>query len=217
MLEDHLDYGTLYKAAAGGTFEPLRPIVQAIFKKLASQLSATTKLANAVEDDLLKKFDPKDYEDLGGGIVNGNQPLMIHLKACVRDLGDRSACCGPYDSMGQMTSGIVTAIHELNSSKDVGDYIANEIQAFANNVRKGVKYAMQYVASNADSDSWIAKKANFGAIMKTLMPTLQLAQILNQLSGGAETAGGIAKNFVSDMLSPIDVRTGTVLSKQQPR
>jgi len=213
MLEERVSYADLYKAASNGMDEKLRPLVDVIFKKLAGQLSTTTKLANALEDDLLKKFDPKDYKELGGDIINGNQPLMIHLKACVRDLGDRCCIAGPYDSTSGMASGVVTAIHELNSAKDVSDYVANEVQSFANNVRKGVKYAMAYILANENSDGWFAKKAGIGALAKGLVPSLQLAQILNQLTGGAETGGSIVKKLMSDLMSPVDVRTGTVISE----
>ena len=214
MLEDGHSIRSIYSAAMSIMPKVAHPMVAFIFKKIAADLTKTTKLANAAEDEILKQFDSSDWEALGGRQVDGNQPLFIHLKPCVRALFTYSGYGPMCDSCDKSTSGIVTAIHNLKTNDDVREYISNEVQPFAYNVRKGIKFAMQYIIDHAEDDTWLAKTAGFMDIFKTLMPSMQVAQVLNQLirSGGA-TKNAVTQ-FFSDLTSPANVRTGTSMVGQ---
>ena len=120
------------------------------------------------------------------------------------------SCCGSLvGGCDQSTSGVVTAIHNLKTDDDVKEYIANEVQPFANNVRKGIKFAMQYIIDHAEDETWIAKTAGFKDVLKTIMPSLSVAQILNQLIHGGGAAKNSISQFLSDLSAPGHVRTGT--------
>lgn len=199
MREEKVSFQEMYKAACSLYPEAARDTVRSVFETVKE---AHVKTANAVEGKELEAFDGDDYEALGGKIVNGNQPLFIHLKViCKGSYG--SHCCNiASDGMNTLHSGLVTAIHALKTNQDVDDYIAREVQPFANNVCKGVKYAMDYVKKHANDDTWLAKTALFGPATKTLEQASRVFQFLNQVIKSGGTAADIGKNFLSDVFAP---------------
>lgn len=193
MLEESVSLQLMF----GGVPESVhRELATAIFKDAHEKLSKT---ANSVEKKLLKEFDPEASKDLGMRIINGNQPLFIHLRATAGDAADSASlgCCA--DAVNNIVSGVVTAIHSLNSSKDVKKYIENEVQPFANNVQRGVKYAMAYVRDHAADDTWLAKTANFGGVAAFLDKIGRIFQFINQGSQGVESMGRNANQFLQDL------------------
>jgi len=205
MRDEKVPFQEMYKAACSLFPETMRSLVLAAFETVKE---ANIKTAAALEGADLAKFDGKDYEALGGRIVNGDQPLFIHLKVVCKEGYGNHCCAIAGDGMNSLHSGLVTAIHALKTNKDTDDYIANEVQPFANNVRKGVKFAVQYVMEHANDDTWLAKTAAFGPVAKTLEQASRVAQFLNQVIKAGGTGAGITKNFLSDIFSPSVVRDG---------
>jgi len=209
MRDEKIPFQELYKAACAVMPASMRPLVLAAFETVQK---TNIKHAAALEGAELAKFDGKDYEALGGKIVNGDQPLFIHLKVVTKEGYGNHCCAIAGDGMNSLHSGLVTAIHALKTNKDTDDYIANEVQPFANNVRKGVKFAVQYVMEHADDDTWLAKTALFGPVAKVMEQASRVAQFLNQAIKAGGTGANIGKNFLSDIFAPAVVRDGFVAS-----
>ena len=209
MRDDKVPFQEMYKAACTLFPEAVRPLVLAAFETVKQ---ANIKTAAALEGKELAKFDGKDYEALGGKIVNGDQPLFIHLKVVTKEGYGNHCCAIASDGMNALHSGLVTAIHALKTNKDTDDYIANEVQPFANNVRKGVKFAVQYVMEHANDDTWLAKTALFGPVAGTLEQASRVAQFLNQVIKAGGTGVGLGKNLLSDIFSPAVVGSGHTFS-----
>lgn len=209
MRDEKVPFQEMYKAACSLYPESVRPLILAAFETVRT---ANIKTAAALEGKELAKFDGKDYEALGGRIVNGDQPLFIHLKVVCRDGYNNHCCSIAGDGMNSLHSGLVTAIHALKTNKDTDDYIANEVQPFANNVRKGVKFAVQYVMEHANDDTWLAKTALFGPVGSTFAEAARIAQILNQVIKAGGVGASLGKDLVSDIFSPAIVGQGFTAS-----
>jgi hypothetical protein len=209
MRDEGVPFQEMYKASCT-LFQPdLRPLVLAAFETVKQE---NIKHAAALEGKELAKFDGKDYEALGGRIVNGDQPLFIHLKVVCKD-GYSNHCCGIAEGgLNSLHSGLVTAIHALKTNKDTDDYIAREVQPFANNVRKGVKFAVQYVMEHAEDDTWLAKTAGFLPVAKMMEQASRVAQFLNQVIKAGGTGASLGKNFFSDIFAPAVVGSGYTAS-----
>jgi len=209
ILEEHLPFQSIYKAACSVLGPEHQPFVQAVFETVKKH---NEKHANALEGKEYRAFDGKDYESLGGKIVNGNQPLFIHLKIVNKALGTYRGFDCLSEGFGRLHGGVVQAIHALNTNKEVDDYIAKEVQSYANNVCKGVKFAMAYAIENADKDTWFAKTANIGGAARTLEQASRVFQFLNQMIGAGGTAHKLGRNFLSDLFAPAVIRPGYAIS-----
>lgn len=209
ILEEHIPLQDMYKAACTLFPEEEQPVVQAIFESVKT---ANAKRANALEGKEYRAFDGSDYKSLGGKIVNGNQPLFIHLHVVNNGLRSDRCCSIASEGYNTLHSGIVKAIHALKTNKDVDDYIAREVQSFANNVRKGVKFAMEHIWQHQKSDTWFAKTAGFGPVARTVEQASRVFQILNQLFGVGKTGVTMGRDFLRDLTAPAVIRPGHAFS-----
>lgn len=211
MLEENIPFRFMFGGAGNQIHQELR---NAIFAEAHARL---TKNANAVEKSLLAEFDPKASKELGMEIVNGNQPLFIHLRATAGD-ATRSHCMGILcEAVNRCLSGVVTAIHNLKTNEDVKRYVEQEIQPFAYNVQRGIKYAMQYVYENADSQTWLAKTADWRGVASLLDKIGRLFHLLNHGSQSVELAGRGVSQYLQDLLSPVVVRGGNIINTSGSR
>lgn len=143
LVRNGVPFSVLYKAAQ--RFHPETPkAIKGIFEGFHKDYSKT---ASAVEKDLLK-FDPDAMDgkdEIGTRIVNGNHPLFIHLDDMAADLQkyhDANIC---NEGLRNTFSAITSAIHRLNTPKDVDNYLANESQRFAYAVKKGMDAALDAI------------------------------------------------------------------------
>jgi len=206
MLEENIPFHFMFSGSPGLIHPEVK---EAIFKDAHAQL---TKRANSVEKALLAKFDPKASKEMGMEVVNGNQPLFIHLRATAGDAINSFGVGCVSDAVNNCLAGVVTAIHQLNSDKDVKRYIEQEVQPFANNVQRGVKYAMAYVREHANDNTWLAKTANWSGVVSMLDKIGRIFQLINQGGQAAESAGGNMSRYVRDLMSPAFVEGGQIIN-----
>lgn len=201
MLEDGIPFADMVSGACQSVHPEL---AKAIMTDAHARLS---KIASSAEKKLLKDLGSTE----GMRLINGNQPLFIHLRATAGDaaLGE---CLGCYaTAVNQCLAGVVTAIHELNSTDATRSYIENEVQPFANNVQRGLKFAMEYVLDHGNDNTWLAKTANWGPIVAMLDKIGRVFQFINQGGQAVESVGRNTKQILQDMFSPAVFQGGTVL------
>jgi len=170
LVRNGTPFSTLYKAAQ--RFHPDTPkAVRGFFEGFHGEYSKT---ASAVEKELLK-FDPEALDgkdEIGTRIVNGNHPLFIHLDDMAADLKEYSDVNTCDEGLRNTFSAVTSAIHRLNTPKDVDNYLANESQRFAYAVKKGMDEALDAIVElrsvlpktdGHDSDKTAGWRDNFAA------------------------------------------------------
>lgn len=204
MREESVPLQTMWKMASAIQLVP-QDMLDAIFTDLKTEFA---KSAARIERQLL----PLDLEDKDARaeykLVDGSQPIFIHLRALAGDALRRGygVWCG--DSANTLTAGIVTAIHVLRNTKDVKEYIERDVAPFANNMRRGVKFALHHYLQYPEQleTSWIAKQANIAGVLGNLEQASRLAQVLNQTINLGERGDNTFKGLFEDLLAPFLIR-----------
>ncbi len=130
----------------------LKEPISSIFADLKEDLDKT---ASMVEKELLN-FDPEELDgkdEIGTRIVNGNNPLFIHLTGLMEGCYNRFRADPLSRDLEDTASALVSSIHRLNTPEDVDSYLANEVQRLAYGVKLGAKQAVEACnALNAEND-----------------------------------------------------------------
>jgi len=134
-VRNGIPYQTLYKLAVAQAPD-FQPAIQGVFEDIREEY---LKTATEVETDLLE-FDPEKIDgkdEIGTRVVNGNNPLFIHLTTILDECKNRFLADPLSRHLEDTASAIVSSMHRLNTPDDVDSYIANEAQRFAHAVKMG--------------------------------------------------------------------------------